>query len=101
MAEQITSNALFALLDSRPPVPTLGGPTQGVVVGTGVGGVKVALPNFHPDWAFGPCRYSKPPDSPGSTPPVVVGFPPLGTRCLIVLDEAETPWIVAFDRWPA
>jgi len=99
MAEQITSNAMFALLNVRPPVPAVSGPTQGVVVGTGPSGVKVMLPNFHPDWAFGPCRYAKPPDPP--SPGTPIGFPPLGTRCLLVLDEQEQAWIVAWDHWPA
>lgn len=96
MADQLTSQLMGVLLNKPLPVPPLPGPMEGVVVSTGAGGVRVILPGFHNDWAWGPCFYSRP--SSGS------GYPPIGTRCLMVLSSVadnSNPWIVAFSGWPA
>lgn len=81
------------------PVPqdALPGVHEAVVASADATGLRASIPGFHPGLAFGPCAWSKPPDVPGV---YTIGYPPVGTRCLLVF-AGNNPWIIGFNHWPA
>lgn len=88
----VTSDLGFIVNQTPTPTQALPGPQEAVVLSTDTSGVMVSIPTFHPDWSFGPCRYSWP----------VTGYPPVGTSCLAMFtgDDLTRPWIVAWDTAP-
>jgi len=95
MADQDVADVLFSLLKVDVPVRSHPYPEEGVVVSADATGVQVQLPLFHPDWKYGPCSWSR--------PAATAGYPPAGTRCLVVFagPNQNRPWITGFDGWPA
>lgn len=87
------------------------GPQPARVRRAGPAGLYVEL-DAQPGVEVGPCSWGRPlPQTTnhahGATSTVTLtydnGFPPGGTRCLVVFTDAglADPWVTAFDGWPA
>lgn len=88
----VNSDLGFVLNQTPSPTQALPGLQEAQVLSADTTGIRVIIPAFHPDWAFGPARYSWP----------VTGYPPVGTGCLVTFtgDDLTAPWIVAWDTAP-
>lgn len=95
-----------ALTDNLTPTPMSDRPVEAIVSQADATGLKVVIPSFGPQWSFGPCSYGRPLDGSSgswagsSSVTIPVGYPPIGTKCLVVFTVDEHPWIIAFKGWP-
>lgn len=82
----------FVVNQDPTPTQAMPGPLEALVVSADATGVRVTIPAFHPEMAFGPAKYSWP----------VQGFPPVGTQCLVgfVGTDLTLPWIMAWSNPP-
>jgi hypothetical protein len=88
----INTDLGFVVNQQTQATQPLPGIQQALVVSADATGCRVRIPSFHPDWAFGPCRYSWP----------GTGYPPPDTACLVqfVGDDLTSPWVIAWDSAP-
>lgn len=89
---EIGSDLGFVLNQTTTPTQPMQGLQEATVISADPSGVRVKIPAFHPDWAFGPARYSWPD----------VGLPPVDTACLVAFtgDDLTRPWIVTWGAAP-
>jgi hypothetical protein len=85
---------MSAIEDDRAPQPGSHVGTWRAIVATNATDldteVMVIVPAFHPQLQWGPCKWMPRGDS--------ISFPTRGDQALIVYDEEQTPWIIAW--WP-
>lgn len=88
----VNSDLGFVLNQTPSATQAMPGPLEAQVISADATGVRVTVPSFHPELAFGPARYSWP----------VTGYPPAGTSCLVAFtgDDLTRPWIMAWDTAP-
>jgi hypothetical protein len=82
----------YAINKQQDATDAMPGAQAAIVISADSSGVRVKIPDFHPDWAFGPAKYSWP----------GTGYPPPGTPCLVefVGTDLTQPWIVAWQDQP-
>lgn len=82
----------FVINQQQTSTQPMQGALEALVVSADDTGVRVKIPSFHPDWAFGPCRYSWP----------GTGYPPANTACLVQFTGTDltSPWVIAWAAAP-
>lgn len=90
---EIGSDLNFVLGQApKEPTQAMPGLQEAQVLTADANGLFVTIPTFHPDWSFGPCRYSWP----------IQGFPPPDSTCLVAFtgDDLTRPWVVSWGAAP-
>lgn len=89
---EIGSDLNFVINQQPAPTQALPGLQEALVLSADTDGLFVTIPTFHPDWSFGPCRYSWP----------IQGYPPVNSACLVgfVGDDLTRPYVAAWADAP-